>query len=84
MLVQTINHFQSWREAQNLVNGESLYALGLPISVHSTTPEGPNMSIPSVGAIGTEQCLVLGQKTVGLQDPVGNQESEDVKYDAIE
>ena len=34
MLEQTINHFQSWREAQNLVNGENMYVLGVPISVH--------------------------------------------------
>ena len=55
MLEQTINHFQSWREAHNLVNGENMYALGLPISVHSTAPE----------------------------DPVGSQESDDMKYVAI-
>ena len=74
MLEQTINHFQSWREAQNLVNSENMYALGLPISVHSTAPEGPNISIPSVGAmgtVGTAQCSVLGQKTVGIWDPSG-------------
>ena len=53
MLEQAINHFQSWREAQNLVNGENMYALGLPISVHSTAPEGPHMSMSSVGAMGT-------------------------------
>ena len=41
MLEQTINHFQSWGEAQNLVIGENMYALGLPISVHSTAPEDP-------------------------------------------
>ena len=41
MLEKTINHFQSWREAQNLMNGENMYALGLPISVHSTAPEDP-------------------------------------------
>ena len=60
-----------------------MYALGLPISVHSTAPEGPTMSIPSVGAIGTGQCSVLGQKTVGIWDPVGSQESDNMKYDAI-
>ena len=83
MLEQTINHFQSWRKAQSLVKSENMYALGLPISVHPTAPEGPNMSMPSVGAMGTEQCSVLGQKTVGIQDPVGSQKSEDMKYDAI-
>ena len=41
MLEQAINHFQSWREAQNLVNGENMYALGLHISVHCTAPEDP-------------------------------------------
>ena len=56
----------SWREAQNLVKSEIMYALGLPIPVHPTAPEGPNMSMPSVGAMGTEQCSVLGQKTVGI------------------
>ena len=60
-----------------------MYALGLPISAHSTAPEGPNISMPSVGAMGTEQCSVLGQKTVGLQDPVGSQESDNMKYVAI-
>ena len=60
-----------------------MYALGLPISVHPTPPEGPNMSMPSVGAMGTEQCSVLGQKTVEIWDPVGSQESEDMKYVAI-
>ena len=57
--------------------------LGLPIPVHPTAPEGPNMNMPSVDAMGTEQCSVLGQKTVGIWDPVGSQESEDMKYDAI-
>ena len=38
---KTINHFQSWREVQNLVNDENMYALGLPISVYSTAPEDP-------------------------------------------
>ena len=60
-----------------------MYALGRPISVHPTALEGPNMSMPSVGAMGTEQCSVLGQKTVGIWDPVGSQESEDMKYVAI-
>ena len=83
MLEKTINHFQSWREAQKLVKSENMYALGVPISVHPTAPEGPNMSIPSVGAMGTEQCSVLGQKTVGIWDPVGSQESEGMKYDTI-
>ena len=41
------------------------------------------MSMPSVGAMGTEQCSVPGQKTVGIWDPVGSQESEDMKYDVI-
>ena len=27
----------------------------------------------SVGAIGTDKCSVLGQETVGIQDPVGTQ-----------
>ena len=27
-------------------NSENMYALGLPISVHSTALDGPNMSIP--------------------------------------
>ena len=83
MLEQTINHFQSWREAQNLVKSKNMYALGLPISVLPTAPEGPNMSTPSVGVMGTRQCSVLGQKTVGIWDPVGSQESEDMKYDGI-
>ena len=60
-----------------------MYALGLPISGYPTAPEGPNMSMPSVDAMGTEQCSVLGQKTVGIWDPVGSQESEDMKYVAI-
>ena len=60
-----------------------MYALGLPIPVHPTAPKGPNMSVPSVGAMGTEQCSVLGQKIVGIWDPVGSQESEDMKYVAI-
>ena len=63
--------------------GENMYALGLPISVCSTALGGPNMSMPSAGAIGTEQYSVLGQKTVGLWDPVGSQESDDMKYVAI-
>ena len=83
MLEQTINHFKSWREAQNLVKSGNMYALGLPISVHPTAPEGPNMNMPSVGAMGTEEWSVLGQKTVGIWDPVGSQESEDMKYVAI-
>ena len=83
MFEQTINHFQSWREAQNLVYGENMYALGLPISVHSTAPEGPNMSIPSVVAMRTGQCSVLGQKTVGIRDQEGSQESDNMKYVAI-
>ena len=83
MLEQTINHFQSWREAQNLVKSENMYALDVPISVHFTAPEDPNMSIPSVGAMGTRKCSVLGQKTVGILDPVGSQESDNMKYDAI-
>ena len=70
--------FQSWREAQNLVKSENMYALGLPISVHPSAPEGPNMSMPSVGAMGTEQCSVLDQKTVGIWNPVCSQESEDM------
>ena len=61
MLEQTSNHFLSWREAQNLVKSEIMYALGLPISVHPTAPESPDMSMPSVGAMGTEHCSVLGQ-----------------------
>ena len=56
-----------------------MYALGLPISAHSTAPEGSNMSMPSVGVMGTEQCSVLGQKTVGIWDPVGSQESDGYK-----
>ena len=80
---KTINHFQSWREAQYLVYGENMYALGLPISVHSRVPEGPIMSIPSVGAMRTGQCSVLGWETVGIWDPGGSQESDNVKYVAI-
>ena len=83
MLEQTTNLYQSWREAQNLVKSENMYALGLPISVHPTAPEGPNMSIPSVDAMETEQCSVLGQKAVGIWDPVGSQESDALKYVAI-
>ena len=60
-----------------------MYALGLPISVHPTAPESPNMSMPIVGTMGTEQCSVLGLKTAGIWDPVGSQESEDMKYVAI-
>ena len=55
-------------------------------STYFCTPycsRGPNMSMPSVGAMGTEQCSVLGQKTFGIWDPVGSQESEDMKYVAI-
>ena len=47
--------FPSWREAQNLVNGDNMYALGLLIPVHPTAPA----------------------------DPVGNQESDDMRYVAI-
>ena len=60
-----------------------MYVLGLPISVHSTAPQGPNMSIPSMGAMETGQCSVLGQKTVGTWDPVGSQETDDMKSVAI-
>ena len=71
MLEQTINHFQSWREAQNLVKSENMYALGLPISVHPTAPEGPNMSMPSVGAMGTEQCSGSWSEDCWARGPSG-------------
>ena len=60
-----------------------MYALGLPISLHSTAPEGPNVMHTSMGAMGTGQCSVLGQETVGIWDPVGSQESDDMEYIAI-
>ena len=60
-----------------------MFALGLPIPVHSTAPGGPNMSIPSLGAMRTGQCSVLGRETVGIWDPGGSQESEDRKCVAI-
>ena len=60
-----------------------MYALGLPISVHSTAPDGPNVMHTNVGAMGTGQCSVLGQETVGIWDKVGSQESDYMKYVAI-
>ena len=45
--------------------------------------QSPNMSIPSVGAMRTGQCSVLGSETVGIWDPGGSQESDDMKYVAI-
>ena len=60
-----------------------MYVLGLPISVHPAAPEGPNMSIPSVGAMGIGQCSVLSQKTVGIWDLLGSQERDNMKHDAI-
>ena len=64
MLEQTINHF-SFLEG-GTEPSKNMCALGLPIPVHSTAPEGPNMSIPSVGAMRTGQCSVLGWETVGI------------------
>ena len=64
-------------------NSENMYPLGLPISVHATAPEGPNMMHTSVGAMGMGQCSVLGWETVGIWDPGGSQESDDMKYVAI-
>ena len=46
-------------------------ALGLPISVHPTAPEGPNMSMPSVGAMGTEQCLSSWSENCWALGPSG-------------
>ena len=43
-----------------------------PPPVTYTAPEGPNMSIPRVGAIGSDHISALGQVTVGFQEPVGN------------
>ena len=58
-------------------------ALGLPVSVHSTAPEGQTMNIPSVGAMSTGQCSVLGWETVGIWDPGGSWESDNMRYVAI-
>ena len=44
-----------------------------PACVTNADPENPNMMHTRVGAIGTNQCSVPGQKTVGIQDPVGTQ-----------
>ena len=52
MLEQTINHFQSWREAKNLVKSENMYILGLPISVHPTAPEDPKHEHAKCGCHG--------------------------------
>ena len=43
-----------------------------PLPVTYTAPESPNMSIPRVGAIGTDQNSAPGQVTVGFWEPVGN------------
>ena len=44
-----------------------------PACVTNADPENPNMMYIRVGAIGTNQCSVPGQETVGIQDPVGTQ-----------
>ena len=44
----------------------------IPPPVTYTAPEGPNMSMPRVGAIGADQNSAPGQVTVGFQEPVGN------------
>ena len=41
------------------------------------------MNIPSVDAMRTGQCSVLGWQTVGIWDPGGSQESDNMKYVAI-
>ena len=43
-----------------------------PPPVTYTAPDGPNMSIPKVGAIGAYQNSAPGQVTVGFLEPVGN------------
>ena len=43
-----------------------------PPPVNYTAPEGPNMSIPRVSAIGADQNSGPGQVTVGFQEQVGN------------
>ena len=43
-----------------------------PPSVAYTAPEKPNMVHTTEGVIRTGQSSVLGQRTVGLQDPIGN------------
>ena len=44
-----------------------------PACVANDDPENPIMVDIRVGAIGTNQCSVPGQETVGIQDPVGTQ-----------
>ena len=45
----------------------------MPAYVTNADPENPNMLHTRVAAIGTDKCSVLGQKTLGIQDPVGTQ-----------
>ena len=51
--------------------------------VTNADPENPNMLHTRVGPIGTNKCSVLGQETVGIQDPMGTQcmvLSNDMQY----
>ena len=51
--------------------------------VTNADPENPNMLHIRVGAMGTDKWSVLGQETVGIQDPVGTQHmilSNDMQY----
>ena len=43
-----------------------------PSPITYTVPENPNMMPAKVGAIRTRQSSALGQKTVGIQDSVGD------------
>ena len=55
----------------------------MPACTTNAAPENPNMLHTRVGAIGTDKCSVPGQKTVGIQDPVGTQckvLSNDMQY----
>ena len=65
MLEQTINHFQSWREAQNPVNSENMYALGLPISVYPTASENSNMIYTNVDAIRMDSIQFFVKRLLG-------------------
>ena len=55
----------------------------LPTCVAYTDPENPNMMHTRMGAISTDKYWVLGQETVGIQDPVGTQSkvmNNDMQY----
>ena len=51
-----------------------------PTCVAYTNPENPNMLHTRMGAISTDKYSVLGQETVGIQDPVSTQ-SKTMKND---